>query len=964
MGFLTGRSAMNWPGLVLALGVGVLVVGACSSDDAEALRRAAIAEGCLVNSDCSQKPQALVCVFQRCHVKCKSDADCEKPSHCRLVGNAVHVCQLPDEIPDPPCKYHSECPGEQQCGIDGVCRDACKSEKDCVSGQVCVTAVCASKDELDKNGQLAPLAGSDGGANACEYNSDCPDQQICRPQAICGLECKGAKDCGANENCVSNQCVPKGGGPATLPDHCKNGTKDADESGVDCGGSCYLCPTGGDCAKNQDCASQICAASKCQAPTCSDGVRNGSETGTDCGGPACTACPPAQTCSGPTDCTTGICKSGTCVDASCADGQQNGAETDIDCGGGTCPACDGANKGCVIGGDCTSGVCTAYACALPTCTDGLENGKETAQDCGGANCKACSVGKACALNADCVSNVCSSSACVAAACGDGVKNGNETDVDCGGSDCGKCASGKACAQPTDCDAGSCVGNVCKATYKLTITPAGTGAGTVKSDVGGVDCGAKCSVDILDGTSVVLTATAASASTFSGWSGGSCSGTGTCSLTLSADITISASFGGVAPGGVVLTKSIAHGVTPYRPGGVDAAGNYYFHGGFGGMIDFGGGPVASEPTGSNALVPDAFVAKYSPSGAWLWSRKLGGAGTQTSEQFVFEPSGDVILVGRSTAASGLDFGGAALTCGDQAVFLARFAGADGAYKWSKCLGSGVESVTSAVLDGSGNLVISGTLVSGSTDFGTGALVAQGLDMFVASFALANGAAVAAKRFGGAGDDHGYDLARASDGSYALVGSCSGNVDFGGGLVTVGKGASDLCVVRMSSSWAPTWVRQLGDLGADRARAAAFTPSGKLMVTGVFNGQVDFDTGVVEIGKGSDDLVLAQMNATTGAIEWHKVFASATAEEATDLAVTSTGDLMLFGRVDNALSFGGAPVDPGPFCVKLTSTGSFIWGWAYNNGSDWMPSSMALTPSGGAMVGVYKGGFGASGLVLTP
>ena len=53
--------------------------------------------------------------------------------------------------------------------------------------------------------------------------------------------------------------------------------------------------------------------------------------------------------------------------------------------------------------------------------------------------------------------------------------------------------------------------------------------------------------------------------------------------------------------------------------------------------------------------------------------------------------------------------------------------------------------------------------------------------------------------------------------------------------------------------------------------------------------------MEIGKGSDDLVLAQMNATTGAIEWHKVFASATAEEATDLAVTSTGDLMLFGRV---------------------------------------------------------------------
>ena len=189
----------------MALGVGVLVVGACSSDDAEALRRAAIAEGCLVNSDCSQKPQALVCVFQRCHVKCKSDADCEKPSHCRLVGNAVHVCQLPDEIPDPPCKYHSECPGEQQCGIDGVCRDACKSEKDCVSGQVCVTAVCASKDELDKNGQLAPLAGPVGGATAREYKPPCPDTPIRPRQPLVVRERNGPTASATTTNEVANR---------------------------------------------------------------------------------------------------------------------------------------------------------------------------------------------------------------------------------------------------------------------------------------------------------------------------------------------------------------------------------------------------------------------------------------------------------------------------------------------------------------------------------------------------------------------------------------------------------------------------------------------------------------------------------------------------------------------------------------------------------------------------------------
>ncbi len=49
-------------------------------------------------------------------------------------------------------------------------------------------------------------------------------------------------------------------------------------------------------------------------PTCTDGIKNGNETGVDCGG-SCPACP-----------------------SSCSDGIQNGNETGIDCGG-SCPAC-------------------------------------------------------------------------------------------------------------------------------------------------------------------------------------------------------------------------------------------------------------------------------------------------------------------------------------------------------------------------------------------------------------------------------------------------------------------------------------------------------------------------------------------------------------------------------------------------------------------------------------------------
>jgi hypothetical protein len=80
--------------------------------------------------------------------------------------------------------------------------------------------------------------------------------------------------------CIGNTTV------ATCSDGIKNGT----ETGVDCGGSCTPCST------------------------CSDGIKNGNETGIDCGG-SCTPC------------------------ATCGDGIKNGTETGVDCGG-TCTPCN------------------------------------------------------------------------------------------------------------------------------------------------------------------------------------------------------------------------------------------------------------------------------------------------------------------------------------------------------------------------------------------------------------------------------------------------------------------------------------------------------------------------------------------------------------------------------------------------------------------------------------------------
>jgi hypothetical protein len=78
-----------------------------------------------------------------------------------------------------------------------------------------------------------------------------------------------------------------------------------------------------------------------------------------------------------------------------------------------------------------------------------------------------------------------------------------------------------------------------ATPTLSVTLAGNG--TVTSTPAGIDCGATCSTQVEFGTQVSLAATPGAGATFSGWSGGACSGTGACVVTVDADTTVIATF---------------------------------------------------------------------------------------------------------------------------------------------------------------------------------------------------------------------------------------------------------------------------------------------------------------------------------------------------------------------------------------------------------------------------------------
>jgi hypothetical protein len=77
-----------------------------------------------------------------------------------------------------------------------------------------------------------------------------------------------------------------------------------------------------------------------------------------------------------------------------------------------------------------------------------------------------------------------------------------------------------------------------ATFNLSVSSAGTGSGTVTSSPAGINCGSTCSANYNSGTAVTLTATAASGSTFAGWSGTGCT---TGSVTMNTATSCTANF---------------------------------------------------------------------------------------------------------------------------------------------------------------------------------------------------------------------------------------------------------------------------------------------------------------------------------------------------------------------------------------------------------------------------------------
>ena len=104
----------------------------------------------------------------------------------------------------------------------------------------------------------------------------------------------------------------------------------------------------------------------------------------------------------------------------------------------------------------------------------------------------------------------------------------------------------------------------KPLYGLTVSKTGTGTGTITSYPTGISCGDDCAEDYVTGASVKLTATAATGSKFTGWSG-ACAGVTTsyCTVSMTEAKTATAQFDNL-----LTVSKVGNGSVVSTPTGID------------------------------------------------------------------------------------------------------------------------------------------------------------------------------------------------------------------------------------------------------------------------------------------------------------------------------------------------------------------------------------------------------------
>jgi hypothetical protein len=142
-----------------------------------------------------------------------------------------------------------------------------------------------------------------------------------------------------------------------------------------------------------------------------------------------------------------------------------------------------------------------------------------------------------------------------------------------------------------------------------------------------------------------------------------------------------------------------------------------------------------------------------------------------------------------------------------------------------------------------------------------------------------------------------------GNVLVTGRFEGSVDFGQGPAA-SAGGRDVFLVKLSPAGAVLWAHTFGGPLDDNARGIAVDADGNVAIAGSFKGTAAFG-GSPLVGAGGLDVFVAKYSPG-GAHLWSRGFGDAADQVAAGVAIAPKGDVIIAGSFYGSIDFGGGPL----------------------------------------------------------
>lgn len=331
---------------------------------------------------------------------------------------------------------------------------------------------------------------------------------------------------------------------------------------------------------------------------------------------------------------------------------------------------------------------------------------------------------------------------------------------------------------------------------------------------------------------------------------------------------------------------------------DLEGNVIVVGSFSGQAEIAG----TNMSGDGVL--EAFVAKFTANGDFLWSRVITGPGEDMARGVVTDDSGVIYVVGHFTDTvtfhvSASDTVGVKGE-GGKDIFIAKYL-PDGTFVWQRT-GGGWEDDTATDIDWykwSGKLYVSGGFQERGK-FGSAQLLSSGLTDALLLKLDADGNIHWAR--GGGGEEHDVAAAVAVDPtneSVYVVGDFYQQAEFGGTQLE-SVGSSDMFIAKYDADGMQEWVQSNGGTNVDVSTDVGVDLNNKVYVCGYYQLTTHFQTHSAT-ALGYNDVFLTQFDQQ-GTCNWLSSAGSNALDNCLGMDVAWDGTTYMSGMFEDEMFAG--------------------------------------------------------------